>query len=375
MTSYISSKNIIKYLNDNNFPYTDYDASIVNNNFIEKYKNKKKYLYNTIINIKKTDSDLLYYKSLPIISNFQKFMKQKKLETYITGGSCIRLHTFLNSTNPLQQNEIDIISTTDFDMILFTDKKDVTIKTIITYLMHIMNSYYLTINKPKYMTLQISLILPFNNILELHYVLKYLLNKNFDLYQYKYKPNNNEYNFTFIILFEKVFCIKLNIRFLNMTKNFINNDNFGIIEIYNYYYDFQDNYKLKNIVLPIEIMITRKSSQTTELLKDSIIYNNNIFYVFNKKTMLYILSSLQYKYKYLVNNRSIIKKKEEHKNVRDYKRLLFFLKICFNSIGLYNNTKINENFNKLIENISQFNIAINKITNFSIIDEIFSKKV
>jgi hypothetical protein len=375
MSSYISSKNIIKYLNDNNFPYTDYDASLVNNNFIEKYKNKKKYLYNTIINIKKTDSDLLYYKSLPIISNFQKFMKQKKLETYITGGSCIRLHTFLNSTNPLQQNEIDIISTTDFDMILFTDKKDVTIKTIITYLMHIMNSYYLTINNPKYMTLQISLILPFNNLLDLNYVLKYLLNKNFDLYKYKYKPNNNEYNFIFIILFEKEFFIKLNIRFLNMTKNFVDNDNFGIIEIYNYYYDFKDKYTLKNIVMPIEIMISRKSANTTNLLKDSVIFNNYKFYIFNKKTMLYILSTLQYKYKYLINNRSIIKKKEEHKNVRDYKRLLFFLKICCDKYGLYNNTQVNDFFNKLIENISSFNIAINKITNFGFIDKIFPTNI
>jgi len=375
MSSYISSKNIIKYLNDNNFPYTEYDASLVNNNFIEKYKNKKKYLYNTIIIIKKTDSDLLYYKSLPIISNFQKFMKQKKLETYITGGSCIRLHTFLNSTNPLQQNEIDIISTTDFDMILFTDKKDVTIKTIITYLMHIMNSYYLTINNPKYMTLQISLILPFNNLLDLNYVLKYLLNKNFDLYKYKYKPNNNEYNFIFIILFEKEFFIKLNIRFLNMTKNFVDNDNFGIIEIYNYYYDFKDKYTLKNIVMPIEIMISRKSTNTTNLLKDSVIYNNYKFYIFNKKTMLYILSTLQYKYKYLINNRSIIKKKEERKNVRDYKRLLFFLKICCDKYGLYNNTQVNDFFNKLIENISSFNIAINKITNFGFIDKIFPTNI
>lgn len=369
----MSSKNIIDYLNKNNFPYTDYDATKVNKDFIKLYK--KKFLFNTIINIKKTDADLLYYKSLPIISNFQKYLKQKKIETYITGGSCIRLHTFLNNNNELSQNEIDIISTTDFDMILFTDKQRISIKSILSYLMHIMNSYYLTINNPKYMTLQISLILPFNNILELHYVLKYLLNKNFDLYQYKYKPNNNEYNFSFIILFEKEFCIKLNIRFLNMTKNFVKNDNYGIIEIYNYYYDFQDNYKLKNIVLPIEIMITRKSSQTTQLLKDSIVYNNNTFYIFNKKTMLYILSSLQYKYKYLVNNRSIIKKKEEHKNVRDYKRLMFFLRICCNSNGLYNNSKINENFNKLIENISQFNIAINKITNFAIIDEILPKKI
>lgn len=362
---------VIKYLNAVGFPNTYYDAYKTNPLFPKQYK--KKFLYDIIINIKKDDTDLLYYKSLPIISKLQKKLKKQNIETYITGGSAIRLYSFLDYQKEFTKNEIDTISTSDFDIILFTDKKIVTINTISSCIINIMNAYYLTIKNPKYMTLQLNATIPFNNVGELDYVLKYFLKKNFDLQRFMHDANKNRYTFQFIALFKKEFCVKLKINFVAMAENFIKSDKYGIIEIYNYYFDVRNEFKLTNIILPAEIIISRKSSHTTDLVKNSLYYNKHTFYLYNKKALLYNLVNMQYKYEYLVDNRSILKKKEEKKNARDYKRLSYFLRIYCNSCKLYHPGKINAFLNNLLKNKLQFNIAINKLSNLKMIDDIYEK--
>jgi len=362
---------VIKYLNAVGFPNTYYDAYKTNPIFPKQYK--KKFLYDIMINIKKEEADLLYYKSLPIISKFQKKLKKQNIETYITGGSAIRLYSFLDYQKEFTKNEIDTISTSDFDILLYTDKKTVTVNTISSYIIDVMNAYYLTIKSPKYMTLQLNATIPFNNVDELGFVLKYFLKKNFDLQRYMHDPEKNRYTFQFIALFKKEFCVKLKINFVVMAENFIKSEKYAIVEIYNYYFDVRNEFKLTNIILPPEIIISRKSVHTTDLVKNSIYYNKNTFYLLNKKALLYNLVNMQYKYEYLVDNRSILKKKEEKKNVRDHKRLSYFLRIYCTSCKLYNPSKINAFLNNLLENKLKFNIAINKLTNLKMIDDIFDK--
>jgi len=365
----LDSNILIKYLKEIGFPHTYYDACKVNPAFSQKYK--KKFQNDIFITVQKKDTDLLYYKSLPIISQFQTNLKKKKIETYIAGGSSVRLYSFLDYKKEFTQNDIESISTSDFDIVLFTDKKNITIKILVSYIIDVINSYYLTISKPYYMTLQLNVAIPFHNIEELDYVLKYFLNKNFDLQRFIYDSEKNKYSFLFIILFKKDFCIKLRINFVIISQNFFNTDKHGVIEIYHYYFDTNNKFKLTNIILPTEVIIARKSSYATDLVKNSINYNGNVFYLYNKKAVLYNLVNMQYKYEYLVDNMSILGKKKEQKNVRDYNRLKYFLRIYCNECNQFNNNKINKILNKLLENKLQFNIALNKVTNLKMIDNIF----
>jgi len=362
---------VIKYLKETGFPNTYYDAYKTNPLFPKQYK--KKFIYDTIINIKKEEADLLYYKSLPIISKLQKKLKKQKIETYITGGSAIRLYSFVDYQKEFTKNDIDTISTSDFDIILFTDKKIITIGILCSYIINIINAYYLTIKKPKHMTLQLNVTIPFHNESELDYVLKYFLKKKFDLQRFMHNSEKNKHSFQFISLFNKDFCVKLKLNFVIMAENFINSEKHAIIELYNYYFDYRNGFKLTNIILPTEMIITRKKNNTTDLVKNSINYNGNIFYLYNKKTILYNLINMQYKYEYLVDNRSILKKKDEKKNIRDHKRLSYFLRIYCRACKLSNSNKINAFLNKLLENKLQFNIAINKVNNLKMIDDIFDK--
>ena len=121
-----------------------------------------------------------------------------------------------------------------------------------------------------------------------------------------------------------------------------------------------------------EILIKNKHHSNLEIMKSSIRFYHNIFYIYNLNTLLYNLMHLYYKYNYNVVNITIERKKIEGKNIRDKKRLDLFFKIYCNVMyPNLNNNQINLLLIKLKNNEKKFKKNIEKIKDFQMIENIF----
>ena len=355
--------NIVKYLKNINFPEKKFIGIYSNLNLLKKYK--KKFLLDQDKKLNDSNIDNLFIQSIPIISQFQKNMLNKNYRTYITGGSAIKLYNMLYKDNTKINNEL--IKTKDFDIFLFYEKK-ITNILIINYVFDIIDSIYKTIQYPNFMVLELNVILNFKNLKEFNKIIKILFDEKYDLYLYKPDFIKNIYYFRFLKVINKEFCIKINIKFVIFSKDFIGSNKNAIIEIYNYYFDIKENFKLKHKFIPIELIVSKKCNDS--FLKPEIKINNHLLFILSEKTILYNIINLIYKYEYLKDNISITKKKEESKNKRDNDRLDYFFNLYCNVF--YKNTNKDDRVNilkKIRLNLKKFNKSITKIKSLNILDK------
>lgn len=355
--------NIIKYLKNINFPEKKFIGMYSNLNLLKKYK--KKFLLDQDKKLNDSNIDNLFIQSIPIISQFQKNMLNKNYNTCITGGSAIKLYSILYNDKIKSNNKL--IKTNDFDIFLFYEDK-ITNLLIINYIFDIIDSIYKTIQYPNFMYLELNIILDFKNLREFNKIIKILFDEKYDLYLYKPESIKNIYYFKFLKVINKEFCIKINIKFVIFSQDFIGSNKNAIIEIYNYYFDIKDNFKLKHKFIPIELIVSKKCNDS--FLKPEIKIENNLLYILSEKTILYNIINLIYKYEYLQDNISIKKKKEESKNKRDNDRLDYFFNLYYNVF--YKNTNKDDRINilkKIRLNIKKFNKSITKIKNLNILDK------
>jgi hypothetical protein len=108
------------------------------------------------------------------------------------------------------------------------------------------------------------------------------------------------------------------------------------------------------------------------LIKGSIKYNNNIFYILNEKSILYNLINMYYDYKNLLN---IMEEKiKEGKNIRDEKRLDYVFKLyCKLFYKNMNNNSINKTLDLIKLKNKKFSKCIFLLKDLSILDNFFKK--
>lgn len=141
----------------------------------------------------------------------------------------------------------------------------------------------------------------------------------------------------------------------------------GILLINNYYFNKNKNYKLSYNFLPIEIVIIKKNKENLKLISNNIKINNKILYIFNEKAILYNLLNLLYKYKYLINSKSIKDKLSYGKNKRDNERLNYFFNYyCNIYYPQLNIIKRNNILKKLKNNIIKFNKPVIELKKISL---------
>ena len=375
----IRVKKFIKHLNSINFPQKkyyavyDYPNTIINNknkrNPINEFTKKYKRKFLNDINLKDTlkkDNKVnnLFEDSINYVVEFQKnILKNKNMETYITGGSAIKLYSMLDN-NKSKNNTI--LTTTDFDMYLCMETSRITNNLIIKELLNIINSVYLIIKNPNYMTLDLHLLLNFENTNHFIDLVHFFMNNDYDLF--KFNPFNEGdcfcYYFKFIKLINKEFCIKITIKFILFSNNLKKADKNAILLINNYYFDHLQNFKLCYNFLPIELVIIKKNEENLKLIGSTIKINNKILYIFNEKAILYNLLNLAYKYQYLLDDKSIKNKLNSQKNKRDNQRLEYFFnyycKIYYPQLTLDEKGKILNVMKFEIKNFSKAVIQIKK---------------
>lgn len=375
----IKVKEFIKYLNGINFPQEkyyavyDYPNTIINNKnkrnpineFTKKYKRKFLNDINLKDTLKKNNKvNDLFEDSINYVVEFQKnILKNKNMETYITGGSAIKLYSMLEN-NKSKNNSI--LTTTDFDMYLCIETSRMTNNLIIKELLNIINSVYSIIKNPNYMTLDIHLLLNFENTNSFIELVHFLMNNDYDLF--KFNPFNEGdcfcYYFKFIKLINKEFCIKITIKFILFSDNLKKADKNAILLINNYYFDHLQNFKLCYNFLPIELVIIKKNEENLKLIGSTIKINNRLLYIFNEKAILYNLLNLAYKYQYLLDNKSIKNKLDSQKNKRDTLRLEYFFnyycKIYYPQLTLDEKDKILNVMKSEIKNFSKAVIQLKK---------------
>jgi hypothetical protein len=243
-------------------------------------------------------------------------------------------------------------------MYLIIDKPRITNNLIIKELLVIINSVISIIKNPNYSTLDLHLLLEFQNTNNFIDIVHYFMNNDYDLF--KFNPYNEGdsfcYYFKFIKVINKEFCIKITIKFILFSDNLKKSEKNGILLINNYYFDHLQNFKLSYNFLPIELVIIKKNEENLKLIGSSIKINNKLLHIFNEKAILYNLLNLAYKYKYLMNNKSIKNKLEEKKNKRDNLRLEYFFNYYCN---LYHSKLNYDERNKIL------NTMKSEIKNFS----------
>ena len=375
----IRVKEFIKYLNSINFPQEkyyavyDYPNTIIENknkkNPINEFTKKYKRKFLNDVNLKdaiKKDNKInnLFEDSIDYVIEFQKnILKNKNMETYITGGSAIKLYSMLDN-NKNKNNSI--LTTTDFDMYLCIETSRVTNNLIIKELLNIINSVYLIIKNPNYMTLDLHLLLNFENTNNFIDLVNFFMNNDYDLF--KFNPFNEGecfcYYFKFIKLINKEFCIKITIKFILFSDNLKKADKNAILLINNYYFDHLQNFKLCYNFLPIELVIIKKNEENLKLIGSTIKINNKILHIFNEKAILYNLLNLAYKYQYLLDDKSIKNKLDSQKNKRDNQRLEYFFnyycKIYYPQLTLDEKDKILNVMKSEIKNFSKAVIQLKK---------------
>jgi hypothetical protein len=375
----IRVKEFIKYLNSINFPQEkyyaiyDYPNKIIGNKnkkipineFTKKYK--RKFLNDVDLRdtLKKNNKvNNLFEDSINYVVEFQKnILKNKNMETYITGGSAIKLYSMLD--NNKNKND-SILTTTDFDLYLCIETSRMTNNLIIKELHNIINSVYLIIKNPNYMTLDLHLLLNFENTNSFIDLVHFFMNNDYDLF--KFNPFNEGdcfcYYFKFIKLINKEFCIKITIKFILFSDNLKKADKSAILLINNYYFDHLQNFKLCYNFLPIELVIIKKNEENLKLIGSTIKINNKILHIFNEKAILYNLLNLAYKYQYLLDDKSIKNKLDSQKNKRDNLRLEYFFnyycKIYYPQLTLDEKDKILNVMKSEIKNFSKAVIQLKK---------------
>ena len=373
----LSSKDFIKYLKTKKFPDKNYYATSMYpgtekidgkhvNYFNEKYI-KKKFLHphedkNINSNVEKNK---LFNNSFDYISKFQNNLLNKNIENYISGGAAYNLYSILTD------KKNNIFDTKDYDLYLYYDEVKITNKIILNNVKNITNSIIEIDPSENFAFIELFMLLNFENKKKFKEVLEIFLDDGYDLHFYNTNDEQKKYDFKFLKVINKELCIRVKIQF-KYIERFINEKIYNYTKITHYYIKKLDNgnFKTVNKFIPIECLIKNKNKSNIELMKSSINLNNNTYYIYNLNTLLYNLMHLYYKYQYDTENNTIVKKRENKKNVRDKKRLKIFFEIyCKILFPKMKKTEIKLNYNNLLLNDKKFNKSIEKIKNFDAISK------
>ena len=144
-----------------------------------------------------------------------------------------------------------------------------------------------------------------------------------------------------------------------------------------YYNKRLDNkkFKLLNKYIPIEILVKNKYNSNIELMKSTLKIKNNLFYIYNLNSILYMLMHMYYKYNTSIAIDKYIQKKiNDHKNKRDEERLddffMIYSHILYKSLNKEELKKILDKMKSMKNNFIQ---NIEHISDFLMIESLFIK--
>ena len=371
----INSKEFINYLLESNFPNTSYIAfkpyskSNSNNNSQNKYKidfnnkYKKKFLldYPQKDKISENTANTLFFQSMDFMSKFQQNLLNNNIESYISGGGAQKLYAI--SINDYKKK--NFLITRDYDLYLYYDNKKITYHVLLNNINTIFDSAILSLKSPNYTFIELYILLHFDNTKIFTKVLEIFLENNFDLQSYIHNFETN-----------KELCIKLKLKFSKI-DDLLNESIYSYSKMSIYYNKRLDNkkFKLLNKYIPIEILVKNKYNSNIELMKSTLKIKNNLFYIYNLNSILYMLMHMYYKY----NTSSAIdkyiqKKINDHKNKRDEARLddffMIYSHILYKSLNKEELKKILDKMKSMKNNFIQ---NIEHISDFLMIESLFIK--
>lgn len=380
-------KSFLKYLKSIDFPNSNYNAiqlyprtEIINGKYINEFNNKykKKFLYshedkNIIID---SETSKLFNESLKYISDIQNNLFKKNIENYISGGFAFKLYSLLNSN---YYNK-ELLKTKDCDIYVYYDLKRMSNKLIISNLINLVNSTIEFNKLQNYAFIEFYVLLNYENNNKFLEYIEILINEGFDLYTYYIKDNSKNdslnqkiYEFKFLKVINKEFCIRIKIKLVNIETLIIENI-YSYSKVTYYYIKKLENntFKVINKYIPVEFLIKNKNKSNINLMRYSINIYNRKYYIYNMNTILYNFLHLLYKYDCNTENITIEKKRKECKNVRDEKRLDLFFKIyCKRLYPKLNKNNIHLYLEKLKDSKIKFKKNIEKIKDFKMIENVF----
>lgn len=384
----MDTKSFLKYLKSIDFPNSNYNAiqlypetEIINGKYINEFnsKYKKKYLYshedkNIIIN---SETSRLFNESLKYISDVQNNLLKKNIENYISGGFAFKLYSLLNHNMHIYNKEL--FKTKDCDIYVYYDLKRISNKLIVSNLINLVNSIIKFNKLQNYSFVEFYILLNYENTNKFLEYVEILFNEGFDLYTYFIKDNlKNDtkekiYEFKFLKVINKEFCIRIKIKLLNIEALIIENI-YSYTKVTYYYIKKLENntFKVINKYIPIEFLIKNKNKSNIDLMRNSINVYNRTYHLYNMNSLLYNFLHLFYKYECNTENITIEKKRKECKDIRDEKRLDLFFKIyCKTLYPKLNKNNIKLYLEKLKDSKIKFKKNVEKIKNFKMIEDIF----
>ena len=285
--------------------------------------------------------------SFDYISHFQKKLLKYNIENYISGGFAQKLYLK------------DLIKTEDVDIVLLYDEKVITNKILIENTKYILKSAlsYL-LKKSTSGILELFSILKYSNKKDLTFLTEFAAKNKFTLVSFHqiYKKNTYFYNFE-----RKIGDITthFNVKFTNDVKS--NIENYISLKFHNE----------KEKYLPMDILILNKNKIDTDIIKNSIKVDKNIFYIYSLKALLYNSMNIYHNYKYNVENKKLISKIEARKNKRDEQRLYYILRLYCNT---FYKTLTEPDIKKIFQlfkiNNKKFKLDLFKVKNLDVIDKI-----
>ncbi len=285
--------------------------------------------------------------SFDYISHFQKKLLKYNIENYISGGFAQKLY--------LQ----DLIKTEDVDIVLLYDEKVLTNKILIENTKYILKSALSYILKKSTSgILELFSILKYNSKKDLTFLTEFAAKNKFTLVSFHpiYKKNIYFYNFE-----RKIgdIIIHFNVKFTTDVKSNIEN-----------YISLKFNNE-KEKYLPMDILILNKRKIDTDVIKNSIKIDKNIFYVYSIKALLYNLMNIYFDYQQDIKRTKLISKIEARKDKRDEKRLYYILRLYCNTFyKTLTDTDIKKIFQLFKINNKKFKLDLFKLKNLDIIDKI-----
>jgi hypothetical protein len=376
----MNSKDFLKYLKNIDFPNKKYDAvksypatEYINHKFINDFnkKYKRKFLYDHEDKdiVETSIANKLFNESLLYISRLQKNLNDVNIENYIAGGGALKLY---GSKCNIDINKKFLI-TKDFDIYAYLNEKKITSIDIYNNSLNIVNSILKYPQNPNFGFLETYMLVHFENTKKFKELLDFYIGHGFDLHLYTPKEENNTYVFKFLKVINKEFCIRFKIKFMKIDE-FIKNNIYNYSKVTYYYIKRIGNkeFKVINKFIPIEFLVKNKSKSNLDIMKSSLILNNNTYNLYNENTLLYNLMHLYYKYRHNIVNKTIEVKKSEGKNKRDEERLDYFFNIyCCNMKYLLKNNNIKKKIVELKDDEKKFIKDIEKIKDFKMIEKHF----
>ena len=369
----------IKYLKSINFPKKNYDATFLYpnttiidkkpiNEFTKKYKRKFLIINNEAVDTNK-EKNILYLNTLTLVSELQKNLLNNNIQSVISGGSTIKLYSSIDNNKNL--NSAFLIPA-DIDMQVFYDDSKTKLTNTIN-LMNIENIIKFMITKlQNYMFLEFYILLQYKSKKDFDEVLEFYLSNGYDLHLFKQNPEKIIYYFRFLKVINKELCIIIVVKLVDLRIDFKKCNYNSYFRIKTYFFDIHEAYKLKNKYIPLEVVVNRTKKSNIDLIKETITYNNNTYYLLNRHAVLYNLINMYYKYQNLLNNEAIIKKKEEQKNKRDEKRLdYFYYYYCNIFYKDISKDKLEKILKKIKLNNIKFDKCIHSLKNFKVISKFF----